>query len=65
MSTDAAKKNGRLYLGVDIGGTKVQASLVEESGGIVGRLRCPTPRDGGSQPVLDAIEKVMKDLLDE
>ena len=37
----------RLYLGVDVGGTKVQASLVQESGEIIGREKCPTPRKGG------------------
>ena len=46
----------RLYLGVDVGGTKVQASLVEESGARIARDRCRTPRDGGPEDVLSAIE---------
>lgn len=53
-------KNGialrRLYLGVDVGGTKIQASLVEESGTIRHRQRVPTPREGGCEAVLAAIE---------
>jgi glucokinase len=53
----------RLYLGVDIGGTKVQASLVRESGEIIGRERCPTPREGGPEQVVVAIEKAMDDVL--
>jgi glucokinase len=53
----------RLYLGVDVGGTKVQASLVQESGEIIGRERCPTPRQGGPERVVAAIEKAMDDML--
>ncbi len=33
MKNDATFRKNPLYLGVDIGGTKVQASLVRESGG--------------------------------
>ena len=55
--------DNRLYLGVDIGGTKVQASLVRESGEIVGRQRRPTPRQEGSERVLAAIEQCMDDML--
>ena len=65
MKADATENGDRLYLGVDVGGTKLQASLVEESGGITGRLRCPTPREGGPKAVLKAIQKVMQDLLRE
>ena len=59
-------KNGgeqRLYLGVDVGGTKVQASLVRESGEIIGREKCPTPRKGGPERVVAAIEKAMDDMV--
>jgi len=55
----------RIYLGVDVGGTKVQASLLTESGEQLGRERCPTPREGGSAEVLAAIERAMQDVLDE
>ena len=53
----------RLYLGVDVGGTKVQASLVRESGEIIGRERCPTPRKRGPERVVAAIEKAMDDIV--
>ena len=53
----------RLYLGVDIGGTKVQASLVRESGEIIGRERCPTPRNAGPEQEVAAIEKCMDDMV--
>ena len=52
-----------VYLGVDIGGTKVQASLARESGEIIGRERQPTPRKGGPQRVVAAIEKCMDDMV--
>jgi glucokinase len=61
------KKNSegreRLYLGVDIGGTKVQASLVRESGEIMGREKCPTPRDGGPEREVAAIEKAIEAMI--
>ncbi len=47
MKKNAAADDSRLYLGVDVGGTKVQSSLVRESGEIIGREKCPTPRKGG------------------
>jgi glucokinase len=53
----------RLYLGLDIGGTKVQASLVRESGEIIGRERSPTPRQGGPEHVVAAIEKCMDNMV--
>ena len=53
----------RLYLGLDVGGTKVQASLVRESGEIIGRERCTTPREGGPERVVAAIEKCMADMV--
>ena len=55
----------RLYLGVDIGGTKIQASVAEESGAIRGRQRCPTPRDVGPEQVLAAIERLVEQVLDQ
>ena len=60
---DGQEVDHRPYLGVDIGGTKVQASLVRESGEILGRQRCPTPRKGGPQRVLAAIEQCISDVL--
>ena len=45
-----------MYLGVDVGGTKVRSSLVTESGEALGRQRCATPRQGGSEEVLAALD---------
>jgi glucokinase len=56
-------KKARLYLGVDIGGTKVQASLAEESGAIIGREKSTTPREGGPELVVSTIEKTIDKVL--
>ena len=55
----------RLYLGVDIGGTKVQGSLVGESGIILGKQRQSTPRTGGPEKVLLLVEDVIQQVLNE
>jgi glucokinase len=55
----------RLYLGVDVGGTKIQASLVEESGTILGQERCPTPREGGPDDVVATIEEAMEKVVEQ
>ncbi len=52
-----------LYLGVDVGGTKVQASLVKESGEVLQRERCRTPRDCPPETVVQCIERAMEDVL--
>jgi glucokinase len=61
-SRNGALEN-RLYLGVDIGGTKMQASLVRESGEILCREKITTPRTGGPEEVVPAIEKVIADAI--
>ena len=53
------------YLGVDVGGTKILAALVEESGNILARKRLATPVEGAASDTLDAIIRLMADLLDE
>ena len=63
MKKNDSNGDQRLYLGVDIGGTKVQASLVRESGEILGREKVPTPRKGGPERVVAAIEKCIDDAL--
>ena len=42
-----------LYLGIDIGGTKIAAGLVSADGQVLRRSRCRTPLTGGSA-ILDA-----------
>ena len=63
MKKNDRKDQRRLYLGVDIGGTKVQASLVHESGEIVGREKRATPRKKGPERVVAVLEKCMDDAV--
>ena len=42
-----------MYLGIDIGGTKIACGLVTESGQVLRQSRCPTPLSGGTS-ILDA-----------
>ncbi|MDR2754496.1 MAG: ROK family protein [Planctomycetaceae bacterium] len=37
------------YIGVDVGGTKIQASLITEFGSVLANHRCETPRPGTAQ----------------
>jgi glucokinase len=62
---DGAKrsKKSHYYLGVDVGGTKILATLVEESGTVLARERITTPRDEGAERVVVAIEKAMEKVL--
>ncbi len=54
-----------IYLGVDVGGTKVQASVVRESGDILARQRHKTPRNDSPESELAAIESVIEDVLSD
>ena len=42
-----------MYLGIDIGGTKIACGLVTETGEVLRQRRCPTPLSGGAA-ILDA-----------
>ncbi len=50
MSTDAGK-GSRRFGGIDLGGTKIEAAVIDESGEVVGTARRPTPTEGGPQDV--------------
>ncbi len=64
----SAKKSGekeRLYIGMDIGGTNIQASLVRESGLIIISERVLTPRDNNVESVVGAIETAVKNVMEK
>lgn len=63
MSEENSQTARRNYLGIDVGGTKVQASLVEESGTILSSQRWPTPRGSGPEVVVEAIENIIDAML--
>ena len=67
ISVSTEKKDAVVYtyMGIDIGGTKIQVSLVEESGTVLSGHRCATPRDVGPEGVVAAIERAIDETLTE
>jgi len=57
------KSQEKLYLGVDVGGTKILAALVRPCGTIVARERCDTPSKAAPRESLKAILAAMKGAL--
>ncbi|MHC4985892.1 MAG: ROK family protein [Planctomycetota bacterium] len=55
----------RLYVGVDIGGTKILAVAAGEAGQILDRHRVRTPRDVDAEAILDTVAEAIDALLDE
>jgi glucokinase len=53
----------RLYVGVDVGGTKILAVAARPDGEILGRTRCPTPPAGSADEALGAIIDVIAGAL--
>src|SRR3954451_353727 len=49
--------------GIDLGGTKVQAVVLDELGEGIGQGRNPTPTKGGPSDVIDAITSAVKDAM--
>lgn len=58
-------KPKQYYVGVDVGGTKIQAALVDASGTIYARNKRPTPRDQGVEGAIVAIEESIQTILDD
>jgi glucokinase len=53
----------KLYLGVDVGGTKILAALVRPCGTVVARQRCDTPSQAAPKESLKAIRAAMRGAL--
>lgn len=58
-------KQKDLYVAVDMGATKVQASTVMACGTIVRRLKNVTPRDVGADPIVEVIESSIHSILEK
>jgi glucokinase len=54
-----------LRSGVDLGGTKIEAVVVDENGKVSGQARMPTPTDGGPPAVVSAIAQGVRDAAKE
>ena len=57
-------KSNNYYIGVDVGGTKIQAALVDAAGVVYDRHKRPTPRDQGAEGALFAIEEAIQTVID-
>jgi glucokinase len=47
--------------GIDLGGTKIEAVVVDTDGAVVGQSRGPTPHDGGPPAVIKALASGLQD----
>ncbi len=56
----AMRRNARRG-GIDLGGTKIQAIVVDADNNVIGQSRCPTPHDGGPQAVADAMAGAVRE----
>jgi glucokinase len=54
--------NGDYAIGVDLGGTKIEAAVVDEQGDILQRIRRKTDTEGGARAVESQIVSVVKQL---
>ena len=53
------------YIGIDVGGTKIQTSLATEAGVVLASLRRETPRNCNAEITLQAVEDSIQALLQE
>jgi glucokinase len=51
--------------GIDLGGTKIQAAVIEADGGVAGQSRRPTPTTGGPADVVEAIAGALREAAAE
>lgn len=54
--------SANLSIGVDVGGTKILAVVLDEAGGVLDQERVPTPR--GEDEIVDAVTSVAETLCD-
>lgn len=47
--------------GIDLGGTKIQAAIVDARGDVSGQARQPTPTSGGPEDVANAMEAALRE----
>ena len=59
-----ARRQTRLYVGVDVGGTNIAAALVNAAGNVLARERRRTPVDGEPAECLDAIAEAAEGLME-
>ncbi len=55
----------RIVGGLDLGGTKIQAVLLDGRRNVIAEMRRPTPRDGGPPAVVEALAGALFDVCEE
>ena len=65
MSNRQPNPEGRLTVGVDIGGTNVRAGLVDEQGNIVSEARRPTRALEGLEISLGMVKEAIREAMDK
>lgn len=58
-------KSDKAYLGVDLGGTNIQAGLLDADGKLIASDRLKTKADGGEDVVVKRIAKVAQSVLEK
>jgi glucokinase len=58
---EGSEANGRLRGGIDLGGTKIEAIIVDDAQHVVGQARQPTPTEGGPADVAAHMAQALKD----
>lgn len=62
------KTKNKVYVGIDIGGTKIAVGLVDQAGKLLAANKCPTPchsAPGTGTRILHLVERLVRELLDE
>jgi glucokinase len=52
---EATPETSRAWGGIDLGGTKIEAVVIDDAGTVLGRARHPTPGEGGAEDVVRAM----------
>ena len=55
----------KVALGIDLGGTRLDAGIMNSSGNLIARIRCQTEAQKGPKSVIDKIKFVIKSLIEQ
>ncbi len=55
----------KMFIGIDVGGTKIAGAVVDAKGKILSREKESTPQKASPKEILEVIEEVIESLLDE
>ncbi len=58
-------KQERFAIGIDLGGTKILAAVVDAQGKVIGKAKKATHADKGPDEVIERISKAMDEALDD